>query len=45
MEWLVLIAVAAVGYLWWAGREGRRSDGAGGSGGRPGDGENNDQLK
>lgn len=34
MEWLVLVSVAvvAVGYLWWSGRDARRADGAGGSG-------------
>ena len=32
MEWLVLIAVAAVGYIWWSGRNDRRGGGGSGDG-------------
>jgi hypothetical protein len=40
MEWLILIAVAAVGYIWWAGRKDRRGGGSG-----SGDGSGGSDLK
>ena len=33
MEWLVLIAVASVGYIWWLNRNDRNDGGKGGSSG------------
>ena len=43
MEWLILIAVAAVGYIWWSNRKDRRGGGSGSGGGNPPN--PNDQLK